>query len=473
MSEVMQTMWGPGIFDAVILSVLLLAGQILKRKIPFLNTFLLPSAIIAGFLGLLLGSDGIGLIHLDQERLGVYVYHLLGLGFISLALKDREMTASRPIVKTGLFIVTVYLLQGIIGSIITITAAYTFLPDTFPSLGLLLPLGFGQGPGQAYSIGRSWESAGVKFGGSLGLTIATMGFVWATFGGVIAANILKKKYPPTALPVSPGSSGAQVSREVIANLFGEPETPQEEQGELNLSNMIDIGTRQLFLIGFIYLAVYLTLYGISMLLGRLGNVGANLANVLWGFHFVFGTMYAIIVKLAMARLRKRGVMHHVYNNNRILSRISGTSFDYMVAASIAAISVEVILDSWIILLLLTAAGGIITLWFSLYAARKVFKKDILEYTLGFFGTYTGTLSTGMALLRTVDPSFRTKVADHLVLGGGLALFFAFPLLLILNLPVIALTENKPEFHFYALAALVVYCALTAFFLFFDRKPKAR
>jgi len=221
------------------------------------------------------------------------------------------------------------------------------------------------------------------------------------------------------------------------------------------------------------LAVYLTLYGISMLLGRLGNVGANLANVLWGFHFVFGTMYAIIVKLAMARLRKRGVMHHVYNNNRILSRISGTSFDYMVAASIAAISVEVILDSWIILLLLTAAGGIITLWFSLYAARKVFKKDILEYTLGFFGTYTGTLSTGMALLRTVDPSFRTKVADHLVLGGGLALFFAFPLLLILNLPVIALTENKPEFHFYALAALVVYCALTAFFLFFDRKPKAR
>jgi ESS family glutamate:Na+ symporter len=474
MSSVMTTMWSPGIFDAMILSVLLLLGQILKRKITFFQKVLMPSAILAGFLGLALGSDGLGLFSLDQGRLGLYVYHLLGIGFISLSLKDREMTATRPVVKTALFIVTIYLLQGIVGGIITIGAAYTILPNTFPSLGLLLPLGYGQGPGQAFSIGSSWEAVGVRFGGGLGLTLATTGFIWATFGGVVMANLLKKSYPPSALPELDTTAQNPASTQASElGLFGEQESPLEEKGEITLSNMIDIGTRQLFLIGLIYAAVFGTLYGISTLLVGLGALGENLANVLWGFHFVFGTIYAILVKIVMQKLRSKGVMHHIYNNNRILSRIAGTSFDFMVTAAIAAIAIQVVLENWIILLVLSLAGGLVTWWFSILAARKVFKENILEYSLAFFGTYTGTLSTGMALLRTVDPGFKTKVADHVVLGGGLALFLAFPLLLILNLPVVAITQDAPIFHFYALAALIGYCLITGFFLFLPGKSQAK
>ena len=466
MNELMQAMWSPGIFDAIILSTLLLCGQILKRKIPFFNTFLLPSAIIAGFLGLALGPEALGFLPLNSDRLGMYVYHLLALGFIALSLKDRPMSASSVVVKTSFFIVTMYLLQGILGLGLSILAAYTFLPQTFPGIGLLLPMGFGQGPGQAFSIGRTWELAGIADAGSIGLTIATLGFLWATFGGVTMANILKKKYPPVAFVSNQNLKPDSPELEELKNgLFGEPESPEEERGELTLSNMIDLGTRQLFLIGLIYLATYGTLRGLSALLLPLGNVGENLANVLWGFHFVFGTMYAILVKLGMNKLKSLGLMRHQYNNNRNLSRISGTSFDFMVTAAIAAISITVILSSWQIILLISLTGGLLTWWFSIFVAKRVFQVDILEYSLVFFGTYTGTLSTGMALLRTVDPTFRTKVADTMVLASGLSLFLAFPLLLILNLPVVAFVEDQPVIYFYALAALVGYSLFTGFFLF--------
>ncbi|KGE72793.1 sodium:glutamate symporter [Spirochaeta lutea] len=453
----MSAMWPPAIMDAIILSVLLLIGHFLKRKIPLFKRFLLPSAMIAGFLGLAAGPELLGIAPLDIERLGVYVYHLLSVGFIALTLKDRPMTASRPVVKTAFFIVSVYLIQGIIGLGLSLILAATIFPDLFPAIGLILPLGFGQGPGQAYSIGRTWENAGVLFGGGIGLTMATIGFLWATFGGVFLANRLRHRFPPAEVTRGQESAAAEIT--------------DNEAGELPLSNMIDGGTLQLFLIGLIYLAVYGTLQGLSALLAPLGSLGQNLANVLWGFHFVFGTIYAVVVKIIMNRLKRIGLMTHTYNNNYLLSRISGTAFDFMVTAAIAAISIEVLQANWAPILIITTLGGLATAWFALWAARRVFKTDVLEYTLGFFGTYTGTLSTGMALLRTVDPGFRTRVADSLVLGGGLALFLAFPLLIILNIPLVGFTEGRPELYLLTLGLLVAYLALTIFGLVFTRKSR--
>jgi len=467
-NDVMQTFWSPTILDALILSMLLLLGHFIKRKVPFFNRFLLPSAILAGLMGLILGPELLGIIPLDLDRLGMYVYHLLALGFISLSLKDRPMTPSRPVIKTALFIISIYLIQAVLGMGISWIASETFDKTIFPGLGLLLALGFGQGPGQAYSVGKGWEASGIEYAGVLGLTIATIGFLWATFGGVIWANVLKKKYPPVALLKEEATAEAGFSP---SELFGEAETEEEERGEITLSNMIDVGTRQLFLIGIIYLAVYLTLRGITQALLPLGNMGANLSNALWGFHFVFGTIYAIFLKFLMARFKKIGLMKHQYNNNRLLSRISGTSFDFMVTASIAAISLDVVLKNWLLLLIITVSGGLVTLWFSLFAAKRVFKTEILEHTLVLFGTYTGTLSTGMALLRTVDPAFKTKVADQVVLGGGLALFLAFPLLLLLNLPVIGFVEGQSSYYAITLISLAAYGALSLFFLFFRTGSK--
>ena len=50
-----------------------------------------------------------------------------------------------------------------------------------------------------------------------------------------------------------------------------------------------------------------------------------------------------------------------------------------------------------------------------------------------YGMLTGTASTGMILLREVDPEFKSPVSDNLVYQNFPAIVFGFPLMLLANM----------------------------------------
>ena len=77
----------------------------------------------------------------------------MAVGFIALALKDRNKKKNKDIANTGYAIVKTYMSHGILGLAISLILAKYFFPDMFPPMGMLLPLGFAQGPGQAVNIG--------------------------------------------------------------------------------------------------------------------------------------------------------------------------------------------------------------------------------------------------------------------------------------------------------------------------------
>jgi hypothetical protein len=84
-------------------------------------------------------------------------------------------------------------LQGIIGIAILLIIGL-FISGTFPAAGLLLPMGYGQGPGQAYNWGHTYEVLwGFEHGTSFGLTIAATGFISASVGGIFYLERLKRK----------------------------------------------------------------------------------------------------------------------------------------------------------------------------------------------------------------------------------------------------------------------------------------
>ena len=68
-----------------LLCVLLLIGNVLRRKIPVLGKSLLPTAVIGGFVGLLLRQ--IGWFPLDNTFLESVNYHMIAIGFIALGLR--------------------------------------------------------------------------------------------------------------------------------------------------------------------------------------------------------------------------------------------------------------------------------------------------------------------------------------------------------------------------------------------------
>ncbi|MDD4344188.1 MAG: sodium:glutamate symporter [Eubacteriales bacterium] len=445
------------IIDFLWLSLFIGIGIFFKRKVYFFRKYLFPTAIIAGFIGLLLGPEILNVVNLNSERLGSLVYHLMAIGFIAIALKKRERIHSRNIFNSGVYIVSIYIVQGIVGLLLSMFMVNTFFPNLFPAFGLLLPLGFGQGPGQAYAIGSQWEEIGFFQGGNIGLSIATIGFLWACIVGVILMNYLIKK---NIFKINFNKT----------NSVKEKIHEEMDSGELPLAASLDDISIQLFLIGVVYLATYLSLLGLNRILLPLGSFGETLAQLLWGFHFIIGTIYAILLRVGFDILKKMNIMTHEYPNNYMLQRIAGGSFDFMIAAAITAISLKTLRYYLIPTLIITTAGGVITILYILWMTRRIFKEDTFENTLAFYGTYTGTISTGMALLKEIDPGFHSQASENIVLGSGVALVFGFPLLMILNIPIFGYVTNQPSMYLVALLAFFIYFGVL-YLILNKNKPK--
>jgi len=132
-----------------ILAAILLLANVLRRKIPFIRKALMPTSVLAGFIALILRL--LDVVKLETSQLEMVTYHGIAIGFIALSLiiPDRGGNYSKALIgsKTGALITSYYLLQAIIGLGVSIGLAYTIRPGLFKASGILLALGFGQGPG--------------------------------------------------------------------------------------------------------------------------------------------------------------------------------------------------------------------------------------------------------------------------------------------------------------------------------------
>ncbi len=439
--EVIQI--GTLVLTFIWLSLFIFLANIIKSRIKVLKNFIIPTSVIAGFIGLILGPDIINLVPIDSNHLGSLVYHLMAVGFIALALKDRNKNINKSFLNSGILIVSTYLIQGIIGFSISLILFYTIFPDLFVGFGLLLPLGYGQGPGQAFSIGTTWEELGFIYGGSIGLTIATFGFLWASLIGIPLMNFLRRRNKIKKHDSNVNNPRVKIYEE------SDPE-------EIPLSEGLDKISIQISMIGIVYLATVLTLVGLSKILYPLGEIGQTISDLLWGFHFTIGSVYGILAKTIWDKLRKRNIIIYSKPNNYLLQRIAGGAFDFMITASIAAISIQALKDYVTPIILITTIGGIVTALYVIFMCKKLFKNNTLENIVGFFGMLTGTISTGMALLRGIDPSFDSDGAENLVMGSAVGLFFGFPLMIALSLPITGYKTGQPIFYLYTLLLFIVY-----------------
>ncbi len=460
----MVEMWD-SVKEFIYLSLFLFVAVILKKKIRFLQRFLIPASIIGGFIGLILGIEVLGWIRLDVAKLGTIIYHLMAIGFISLALKEREIVPGhrRDNVNTGLVIVTSYLTQGILGFIISLSLAYTVFPGLFPPFGLLLPMGFAQGPGQAFSIGTSWEELGFLNGGNIGLSIATIGFLWAIIFGIPLMNFLVRRKKRLGLigleeKEKPAGTGAAAA--------------QKQTGSAPKKIFIDSLSVQVVLIGVVYLITYFALRGVSILLAPLGEYGETVTHLLWGFHFVIATMIAVLVRIILSALKKKNWLQISYPDNNILQKISAGSFDYMIVAAITAISIITFRENWIPILLITGLGGIFTLIYAIFICRRIYKRYVIEHIVAMYGMWTGTITTGMALLREIDPDSKSNVPENIVLGSAIALPLGIPMMFVLGFAVTGYSAGRPIFYIYSLIIFAVYLAVLLAILLVKRKKKA-
>lgn len=443
-----------------VLVAALLIANVVRCNVPILRRSLLPTALLAGLLILCLKPWDTFSALVDRHAMEMITYHALGIGFVAMALKNKKIksaTTTLKVVETGAVTASTYIIQGLVGLLITLPLFLWWnKTDFFYASGLLLPMGYGQGPGQALNFGVTYSQwaadQGITFHGSdLGLSIAAMGFIVGSLVGVVFMNVLRKK---GKLSVRQGDRTEQYTLD-----------DYQSDNEIPHSESIDKLTVQISLVLLVYGLVFLLMYGIQQL--DLGDFGTKtLKPLVWGFNFLWGTLIGVLVKVVINRLRKTHVMRREYINNYTLDRIAGTAFDLMIVAGTAAIDWGNLRGLILPLLLLCLAGAAITFWYVLRCCKKLYPDYTYEAFFSMFGMLTGTASNGMILLREIDPRFETPAANNLVLQTIPALAFGFPVLLLMGFAPQSLNNTL-----ITLAIMVV--ALAAFALFIFRKVKRK
>lgn len=448
-----------GFFNLIaILLASLLVSNMLKRSISWLEASLIPTSVLGGVILLTISviyNNITGHEFFDTAFFGgkgsawleLLTYHMLALGFTASALKSSggKMCRERSveIFNTGLTTVSCYLLQAFAGMVICIIGAQ-LLPDLLEASGLLLALGYGQGPGQAMNYGGIYEMEyGFVGGKSFGLTVASMGFLSASIGGVIHLNYLKRK-GKIILDKGSGMAGESVE--------GSNEIPMQES--------IDKFTVQLALIMVAYLLAYLLMF-------TLGNLLPGMRATIYGFNFLLGVLAASLLKTVMNALQKRNIIHRHYTNDFLLTRATNFFYDIMVTASIAAIRMNIIGKYWVVLLTMGIVGMLITYVYVNFICRKLFPAYAQQQFLAMYGMLTGTASTGIILLREIDGDFKTPVSDNLVYQNFPAMVFGFPILL--------LATMAPTQPYLTLGIVVIFMSFMNILLFrsfiFKKKTK--
>ena len=140
----------------------------------------------------------------------------------------------------------------------------------------------------------------------------------------------------------------------------------------------------------------------------------------------------------------------------MLQRISAASFDYMIVASVTAISIVTFRENWIPIIIITATGGIVTIFYTIFLSKRIFKSYLIEHIVALFGMWTGTISTGVALLREIDPDSKSNVAENMVIGSATALPLGIPLMLILALAVNGFKTQNQMLYLYSMIIFIAY-----------------
>jgi glutamate:Na+ symporter, ESS family len=437
--------------------VFMFIAKVLKEKLGIFKSIVVPTSLLAGFVGLLMGPEVLGAFDFEffgrSVNLGVpydprfYVeilFFFMIIAFVSLTLTERNNKQNAKSLDSGIFIVSTYVLQGLIGLSVVYIMIWTFWPKFFAGMGLMLPLAFGQGPGFSSSIGEGWDKeTGINYIQQFGITLSTVGFVVGGIIGVILLNYYIKKYNlnPVKLNQLKGVNRKKVEFETLSEV-----------------NFFDHLLVQITFLALIMLTTYLFTFMVYHLVYPLDS---SVANLLKSFSYLFGIFIAMGLRGFLRKLEENGHRTKPLINDYIMQNIASFSLNVMITASVMSIEIETIKQYYPVLIGVTLFGTLGTLLYVVFFGRYVFKgKYVNHYILAMFGMLTGVASTGLALLRGVDPDLETEVSDNVVvLGSAIAAPIGLPIMLLLGVQLKAFTLENNLYNVITYFTLLAYLLL--------------
>jgi ESS family glutamate:Na+ symporter len=430
--------WAGGFLQDLLIIISLIAVAAGMRKAwPAMQRLAMPDALIAGTLGVLLGPAVFGLLPFLAENLEFVIYHSLALVFITVSLQSPPPgKPSGSAWSIAFAIPFVAVLQGMIGLVCVLGwNAITGGPDLHTGFAMLLPLSFNQGPGQAMTFGSAWErEAGMADGAQIGLIMATIGLAWCC---VIGVGLV-------AWGRARGWDRTKGRNELESVDVAVPDAPRVPPKPVAFGKL-DPLTTQVVAVSLVYLMTWMFLDAVVPLLPEQHQ------PTVWSFHFLIATGFALLLRSQAIRLPQGTPL-----DDELLARMSSVIVDVATCAAVAAVSISVLGANLWPVLLISTVGGAVTLLVCVWMAQRVFPTRPFEHAIITYGTLTGTATTGLALLRMLDPQLEGPVARNYVLAVTPSAVLGLPLLLLIQVPVSNFPGDYPGKVFVMLGILLIY-----------------
>ena len=390
-------------YDFSVISVLLVISQLLRAKVGLIQRLMIPASLIAGFLGLLLGPNGLGYLAFSKQ-IGTYSSILIVLVFGALPLGSKLAGVKKMGRDVGEMwnVVSLAALSqygwGMLLSIFVLGASW----QLHEGFGYLLATGFFGGHGTAAAVATSFKA--YQWGDealSLGMTAATVGIIGAILGGVFLNNLAARRGWTREVSSPDEVRGAQgKDTELLTGLV-----PEKNRQPIGMETVSGVSLESLsFHFALILMVSLAGWYANKYLKGLWPTVDVPT--------FCLALFAGYLLQAIMEATRS-----DTYIDRRTVNSVSGLCADYLIVAGMSAIKISLVMQYAVPFALLMLFGFILCIFNVLVIGPRAFKDYWFERSIFIYGFSTGALVSSIILLRMIDPKMKSKSLETYAIVG--------------------------------------------------------
>jgi ESS family glutamate:Na+ symporter len=438
--------------DAAFACTLLMAGYIIRELIPVFRKFYLPTCIVAGLVGLIIGPQVLNLTTLPAS---IASYGSVLVDLICTAVVWGVVINWKKVVSYVDFIAVVqgaYWIQLIYGGALGLLFTYIW-PHLPIGWGTELLFSFAAGHGQAIAMGKLFEELGVFGNVEIGTLLSTVGLIVAMVIGMSLVNFGARRGWAKYLRVT-GKDG-----KIQAMVAEKGLLPPEKRDSLGNARVPNSSVNNLLF----QFAQIMALWVIGKYILKAISFVPLVGPIIGGLpSFLYGLIAALVVFPVLSKLKLTD-----YIDTKTVHTINGFCIDIMIVGAIATMDLRFLAQFWLPILIISVIATIGQIIFCFGYAYLICKEDWFEKAAFCFGQSTGVIASGFALYRALDPNLESSLPEVQGVGNGVC--GAHTYIIMAMIPGIAV--NHPGMEIAVGAALFVGFILLGWITRGTRKMK--
>ena len=389
--------------DMIVLFAFLLVGFVIREIIKPLQRFYIPSSIVGGIVALILGPQVLNLVAIPESfgsMASVMITLVLTCSVIGV---DMDKSKANAYFTHLCIMVSIYGMQMCLGCGLG-SVMETIWPDLPFGWGSEAVFSFWGGHGTAASAGAAWEEYGIIGNTSVGMIMSTLGVISCFVFGMILINYGVRKGWATQ-----ASNDFKNNPSFFGGLL-----QKHEQSPIGVSKVPSTGIDNFSF----QLAIVLSCMAFGnwfMGLFKTAIKDVPYLNVLSQLPSLMnGILAGMLVWNIIKRTKLKGFV-----DRRTINSISGLGLEITIVSAVATMDLELVSALFVPILLVSAVIVLLTMVFCVGLCKMWHRTNWFEKCCGSFGAATGSVPTGLALIRCVDPDSKTDAADTLAVGNSL------------------------------------------------------